>query len=346
MRKYLYLMLLILFSQIPPTAAQIADVSATVQTESLEMGMLATGRPSTLRLWFPRRLPEGKCIGLLEKQFCLADSAVTDKVLILSHGAMGSARGLSWLGEKLAAVGFVVLGINHFGESSIYGQDTQDPRVTSLIWQRPQDISALLDRLPAQNIFQKKINWSNAIVVGHSSGGQTAAVLLGATFDLERLANYCASALSKDDLSCKYGSGAASAPATFKLQFTAQQKDTRVKLIVMLDPALGSSAQPSSMRSINTPTLVIGAQNNDFLPWKQHGHQYATEIPNAKTNLLTGQEGHFIFITACNHQTKVMGVPLCEDRPGVDRMITQDVLAEAVIKFIRANDDVFTVLQK
>lgn len=301
------------------------------------MGTLATGRRMTINVWFPK----GKCAAQQEKPLCLADGAVTNKVVVLSHGAMGSARGLSWIGEKLAAVGFVVLGMNHFGESSIYGQDTQDPRATALIWQRPQDISAVLDRFSAQPIFQKNVNWSNVVAIGHSSGGQTAAMLAGATFDLQRLTEYCASEQSKGDLSCNYGSNRASAPDTFKKQFSASQRDARVKMVVMLDPALGSAVQPESLRAVKIPTLVAGALNNDFLPWPQHGLRYATEIPNAKTNLLKGQEGHFIFLTACRHPTKVMGVALCEDRQGVDRKATQDALADTLIKFVRAHNDVF-----
>ena len=65
------------------------------------MGTLATGRRMTINVWFPK----GKCATQQEKPLCLADGAVTNKVVVLSHGAMGSARGLSWIGEKLAAVG-------------------------------------------------------------------------------------------------------------------------------------------------------------------------------------------------------------------------------------------------
>ena len=342
MKTHFFLMLLIFFGLMQSVAAESAPATTTIQMERVEIGTLATGRISTLNVWFPK----GKCATIEEKQLCVADDAVTNRVLVLTHGAMGSARGLSWLGEKLASDGFIVLGINHFGESSIYGPETQDPRSTSVIWQRPQDISALLDKLAINSLFQKKVDWSNVIVIGHSSGGQTAAMLAGATFDLVQLGAYCASAQSKDDVSCGYGGNAAAAPDVFKRQFSASQLDPRVKLIVMLDPALGSAVQAESLRKIKIPTLVVGAQNNDFLPWKQHGLKYATEIPNAKTNVLTGQEGHFVFITACRHQTKVMGVSLCEDRPGVDRNATQAKLADAVIKFVRVHEGIFATSPK
>jgi len=312
------------------------DDITSVETEKIEIGMLSTGRLSTLNVWFPKASKD-TCTAPDKKLLCLSDTAITNQVVVLSHGAMGSARGQSWLGEKLAAAGYVVVGVNHFGESSVYGAETQNPMATALIWQRPQDISALLDKLATQPIFQKKINWSNVVMIGHSSGGQTAAMLAGVTYDLTRLISYCQSADAKGDLGCNYGGNAASAPDSFRREFAASQRDQRIKMIVMLDPALGPTATDASLRQINVSTLVIGAKNNDFLPWTQHGQRYASLIPNAKTHVLTGQEGHFVFITPCRHQTKVMGVSLCEDREGVDRKATQAVMAEAIIKFVRAD---------
>lgn len=333
MKVVLGLLLALLFGCAHTPVAPVVDVASTVQMEVVEMGMLPTNRPSTLNVWFLK----GTCAALNEKQLCLADAVATNKVVVLSHGAMGSARGLSWLGEKLAAAGHVVLGINHFEESSIYGKESQNPRATSVIWQRPQDISALLDKLVTKGIFQKPVDYSNVIAIGHSSGGQTAAMLAGATFDLQQLTDYCASSeQSKGDVSCGYGGGAGSAPTSFKKQFSTSHADARVKAIVLLDPALGSAVQVTSLRKINIPTLVVGAENNDFLPWKQHGLRYASEIPNAKINSLKSQEGHFVFISACSHKTKVMGISLCEDRGGVDRKAVQELVFDGLIAFVRA----------
>lgn len=312
--------------------------SATVKMETLDMGELATGRPSKIQIWFP----QGTCANLADKQLCLAESAITDKAVILSHGAMGSADGLSWVGESFAAAGYVVIGVNHFGESWVYGQDTLNPRSTGFIWQRAQDISALLDLLAAKNIFQTQVNWSNIIAVGHSAGGQTAAMLAGATFDLKQLTTYCDSEASKGDRSCNYGKNSASAPEAFLKKFSASQKDSRVKMIMLLDPALGSAVQSESLRTITVPSLIVGAKNDDFLPWINHGLRYANGIPHSNIKLLTGQEGHFVFITSCTLQIKVMDVPLCEDRAGVDRNATQHELGHTMLEFTRTNDAAFT----
>jgi predicted dienelactone hydrolase len=338
MKKCFCLMLLLFINSLQLVTAKTGDTAIQVQTATLKFNELPTGRPSTFKVWYP----QGNCSVTNKKQLCLADSAITNKVLIFSHGAMGSASEYSWIGKKLAASGFVVIGVNHFGESSIYGQESRNPRSTTLIWQRPQDVSALLDKLATNSIFQKNVNWSNVVAIGHSSGGQTATMLAGATFDLAILTDYCNSVRSKGDLTCSYGRNRSDAPEAFRQKFSAPQQDNRIKMMVLLDPALGPAVQKESLRQLKIPTLVVGAQNNDFLPWAQHGLSYAAEIPSAKIHLLKGQEGHFIFLNSCNRNTKVIGVPLCMDRQGADREATHATLATVINEFIRANENVFT----
>jgi predicted dienelactone hydrolase len=327
--------ILLLFFQ----AFSVAAAQTNVAMEVFDTGEMATGRPMKINIWFPK----GICANHANKNFCLADSAITDKAIIFSHGAMGSAGEYSWIGESLAAQGYVVVGVNHFGESWVYGQDSINPRSSGFIWQRAQDISALLDYLVQQNIFQNPISWSNIIAVGHSAGGQTASMLAGATFELKQMTDYCRLQESNNDRSCNYAKNSEKAPAHYQTLFSASQADARIKMIVLLDPALGPGAKRESLHAIKIPSLVIGAANNDFLPWRNHGQRYADETPNSKTRLLTGQEGHFVFLSPCDNKIKVMDVSLCEDRAGVDRKVTQEELAQNILEFIRTNNEAFAV---
>ena len=320
------------------TCAKADDLGASVEMASIDINALATGRPSKINVWFPKGQCEGLNQALTEKQFCLADYANANKVIVLSHGAMGSVLEYGWIGESLAAAGFIVVGVNHYGESWVYGKAAVNSNAVGFIWQRAQDVSAVLDHLTEHTIFQRKVHWQNAIAIGHSSGGQTAAMLAGATFDLKWLTAYCDATESEGDRSCGYAKASASASESLLALFRAQQKDSRIKMIILIDPALGSAVNPESLHAINLPVLVIGAANNDFLPWKNHGLRYVRDIPNAKAKLLTGQEGHFVFIKPCDHKIKAMNVPLCEDRPGVDRKATQESLAKVLVEFVRGEN--------
>lgn len=312
------------------------DAKQTIKMDSLTLNELATGRPMRANIWYP----EGTCVD--GSRLCLADSAIADKVLVFSHGAMGSANEYSWLGESLAAYGYIVVGVNHFGESWVYGEDKVNPRASGLIWQRAEDISASLDAFAQKDMFQKPVNWSNIIAVGHSAGGQTASMLAGATFELEQISAYCQSSASVGDRSCGYAKKSEQAPEQFKAKFRMSQADARVKLAVLLDPALGAGAKIESLNAIHLPVLLFGEKNNDFLPWHTQGIHYATHIPNITVKLLEGDEGHFVYINECQNDIKVMDIPLCVDKAGVDRKAVHAKITSSLIAFIQTNEHVFS----
>jgi predicted dienelactone hydrolase len=327
--------LLSILSFIVVSVAAANESQVRVGKQMIDLGELPSGRLAQISLWFP----EGQCADLPNKQYCLADSATSDRTLVFSHGAMGAAENYNWIAEALAAAGYIVVGINHYGESWLYGEDTQDVRATSMIWHRPTDISAIYDALSNRELFQKPVNWSNIIALGHSSGGQTVAMLAGVQYDLLRMMDFCKTDAAKNDNSCNYGIRNAPKPGDAFLQkFGATYADTRVKKIIMIDPTLGYGATPESLANVQLPTLIVGAQNNDFLPWANHGVRYAEGIKNSKVHLLTGEEGHFIFLDACNSDILVMGVPLCKDRAGVDRAATHLALVPIVLEFVRENN--------
>ena len=81
---------LLLISMLLTTQLLAAD-AFPVQMAAIDMGVLATGRPQKIHLWYPRGNCPGRNIPL-----CLADTAVSHKVVVFSHGAMGSATEYSW----------------------------------------------------------------------------------------------------------------------------------------------------------------------------------------------------------------------------------------------------------
>ncbi|GGY83534.1 hypothetical protein GCM10011613_30540 [Cellvibrio zantedeschiae] len=340
--NYLVRALLLIASCAALSLAVHADnTSVPVAKHVVDLGELPSGRPAKITLWFP----EGKCAS--NQPHCLAESAITDRTLVFSHGAMGAADNYNWLGEAMAAAGYIVVGINHYGESWLYGQDTQDVRATAMVWQRPTDISDIYTALSNRELFQKSVNWSNIIALGHSSGGQTVAMLAGVQYDLLNMMDFCKTPAAAQDHSCDYGIRNSPAPGeSFLKKFGGNYADSRVKKIILLDATLGYGASPQSLANVKLPVLVVGAQHNDFLPWENHGARYIKGFLNAKSFLLSGQEGHFTFLDSCNNDIRVMGVSLCQDRAGVDRVATHASLIPIIREFVAEDNIVIDASQK
>jgi predicted dienelactone hydrolase len=107
-----------------------------------------------------------------------------------------------------------------------------------------------------------------------------------------------------------------------------------VRAIVAFDPAAGPGYDRASLAAVTVPVLIVGAKQNDFLPFEQHAKRYADNLPDATLITLDSGEGHFVFLDPCTLDLAANGVPLCKDRPGVDRAAVQDRLAAEAAAFL------------
>ncbi len=103
---------------------------------------------------------------------------------LYSHGHMGYAEASSFLAEHLASHGWIVVAPDHRGNTLSDGPD----RSTEIYYQRPMDISAILDALPSDSLLGAHIAEGPALALGHSFGGYTLLALAGAQYDAANLA--------------------------------------------------------------------------------------------------------------------------------------------------------------
>ncbi len=109
-------------------------------------------------------------------------------IILLSHGqgrsnSLSSLEGYAPLYEFWAAHGFAVLQPTHLSSSFL---GLQAPAGQELFWQdRAQDMVRILDRLDAVELavpgLTGRLDRSRVAVAGHSAGGWTATMLLGAS---------------------------------------------------------------------------------------------------------------------------------------------------------------------
>jgi predicted dienelactone hydrolase len=239
-------------------------------------------------------------------------------LIVMSHGAFGTARGYAWIAEHLARGGYVVCGVSHWGESPLFGPETIDPLSVLEIAPRAEDCSFAIDHVLRESPLGHHVDPARIGALGHSSGGATVVALAGGVFDPVAMRRYCASDEARDDRGCMYGRGPNRRPPTAD-PAPRSHRDTRVRASVALDPALGPGFEASSLAAIAIPFHVVGAVDNDFLPFESHAARYARLVRGCSLTRLEGGEGHFVFLNECGSDLDANGVPLCRDRDGVDR---------------------------
>jgi predicted dienelactone hydrolase len=144
-------------------------------------------RPLAWSAWYPTddaRKPlehaEAGAPPLFVSQGAVRDAAFSGRqslypVVLLSHGTGGTAASLAWLAEGLARQGFVVMGIDHHGNTA-----SEPYRAEGFLcwWERARDLSVILDH-HAAGPFARHLDLDRVLASGFSLGGYTAISLLG-----------------------------------------------------------------------------------------------------------------------------------------------------------------------
>jgi len=180
-------------------------------------------RPLPLTVWYPALNPDGVTEEITYvydnfvsiEGFTLPGHAIADAapdtadgpypLVILSHGLCGYRYNLAYLGEHLASHGFLVMAVDHTGDTLGY---VTDPELRKEDWSgfaeaflnafiyRPADVQRQIDYaalVTAQDgDLPGLIDTDHIAVVGHSLGGYTALTAAGAQVDLGPLKPWCA----------------------------------------------------------------------------------------------------------------------------------------------------------
>jgi predicted dienelactone hydrolase len=265
-------------------------------------------------------------------------------LIVVSHGTGGSAAGMAWLAETLAANGYLVAAVNHHGNTGFEGS----ARLEGFIvwWDRPRDVSVLIDRLLADPRFGPRIDASRIGVAGFSIGGYTALATVGARLSESQQREFC-SANPTSTLCVLPPEARFSAEDLQKLLDTNTrvkmaithagdpQRDPRVKAAFAIAPVMGPAMTDDSLAHIDVPVrIVVGSADNQAVP-AVNGIPIAARIPGSTLEVLPGVT-HYAFLPACTPKGRDVVKLLCADPDGVDRnALHRRVAAEAVSFFDR-----------
>jgi len=260
-----------------------------------------------------------------------SDGTNKKPLVLLSHGSGGDYRNYAWLTEGLVAAGYIVATLNHPFNNAMDNTSEGVARV----WDRPRDLSLLLDSLEENPHWSQRIDFNRVGVAGHSSGGYTAIALGGALYKPGGMEAYCNGSNRGPDCDL--------VAADTIIDYTGAStsyRDTRIKSIVAMAPAVGPSIEQGSLESIDVPVYIITTQDDEILTPEHHASYYARHIPTSELALLP-EGGHFIYIE-CDVITRVADwfikdLDLCGSQLNVDQAALRHDILSRVLAFFGSN---------
>ncbi|MDB6063042.1 MAG: lipoprotein signal peptide [Verrucomicrobiaceae bacterium] len=250
-------------------------------------------------------------------------------LIMLSHGDRGSSSNQVWLAEALAGEGFIVAAVDHW----LNTHENNTPEGTLKLWERPADISFVVTQLLGDPTWSSRIDADRIGVAGHSAGGYTALALAGAQYTYELQAKYCESAQRGPD--CELTKGVNLASINFSTGLKSY-RDTRIKAVFAMAPAVGQGIEADSLTRINIPVYIVTAADDEILKPALNAARYARYIPNVQFNELSNG-GHFAFLPDCTTTGKIvttfMQFDICGNRNSGNRSAIHGTVNAAAIEF-------------
>lgn len=236
-------------------------------------------------------------------------------LVVLSHGYSGTWRNLGWVAEALVEKGYVVAAPDHPGTTAFDRSPVQAAR----LWQRPRDLSRVIDALIAEPKLGGAIDETRIAAIGHSLGGWTVAALGGARSDV---ASYVSDCKTEAELrACKL-LDELGVREDNKRELEADLSDPRVGAIVSIDLGLARGFTPDSLKAYRIPTLVFGAGVDiGGLPAMLESGSLVANLPKATTDYVEIPDAmHFTFMQVC----KPGAVEIIKQEEPGDEFVCQD----------------------
>jgi predicted dienelactone hydrolase len=244
--------------------------------------------------------------------FATQDCPITgDKLplIVISHGRRGWLGGHHDTAAALADAGFIVLAINHPGDTE---RDTSGTDSLAVMVERPADIKRSIDYMLEAWPEASHIDAQRIGLYGFSFGGYTALVVIGGSPDFRKGLPNCQTSSLR---ACK------------ELENNEVPKqpivhDPRVKAAVIVDPYPAFFFPEEHLKAVTIPVQLWSsdpAQNADHLS----GCCAAAindRLSSKPENHFVKDAKHFSFLALCTPKEAEKFPSICIDAPGFDRV--------------------------
>lgn len=290
-------------------------------------------RPIVTELWYPvdPHIPAKSPTGFWLRCDEARDAPLSNKkakypLIVMSHGSGGDRYNMSWLAEVLASNGYIVAAMDHFGNT----WNNKIPEAYICPWERPKDITYVLDQLLTTSSFHDRIDEKKIGFAGYSLGGATGIWIAGAeaaTLDINE---------AKENTLHDLG-GEFSRDIVDKIDFnnaTGSYRDGRISAVFLMAPALGWMFEENSLKKIDLPVFIVAPENDQIVPTEKNAKVFASKIAKSILKILPGEATHYVFLTRATTVGKRFLEPrYCMDPESIDRKKLHDEIAEKSVLF-------------
>jgi len=291
-------------------------------------------RPLTAAIWYPAANNDGIDEETTYQQsvFQTDGRAIRDAtpllddapypLVIFSHGNTGFRYQSIYLMEHLASHGFVVIAIDHPGNTifDAVDEETFINAFPTTFAQRPKDITRVLDyvegELTVEGTFSGIIDTEKVAVIGHSFGGLTALAASGLRYNFDQLSQYCsANTIMAINELCFLIDEEANIADEFGLEAVPEDGrwpsagDDRVDAVVALAPWAGLIFDQDDVQTSDVPTLfIVGSNDSVTPPARDSLPVFETMLGASTTGYVSFQHGeHYLFANACTELIVSLG---------------------------------------
>ncbi len=305
--------------------AQRPDAPTYGQRGPLSVGMRDfvigedTERSLPATIWYPAIIAPGETGEITYQQglFTSPGNAQRDAeanlengpypLVIFSHGNNGLRYQSTFLTEHLASYGFVVIAIDHPGntlQDALTSNGSTDLFAESFAL-RPSDISRTIDYAETNESALADIN--RIALTGHSFGGWTALAASGLPLNLQQVASECQFPALPDAASLCFQLDIQSDVAQIRGLDSIPSGawpvvvDPRIKATVAFAPWNGVSLDRSAITDHSVPTLFISGTADNVTPPERDSRPVYDALFRAtpKAFVSLSNAGHYIFVNTC-----------------------------------------------
>jgi predicted dienelactone hydrolase len=244
-------------------------------------------------------------------------------LVVISHGQGGSYLGHHDTALALANAGFVVVSLNHPGDSVDDDAEAQQLRIFE---SRPRDVSRVISFMLSNWPHRQQLDPAAIGVFGFSRGGYAALALAGAAPSASASAvRFCQPWWSFVLSLCR--------------QLDADnvqirpQADPRVRAAVVVDPL--NLFDAAGVRKVRVPVQLWASEMGGDGVALDHVDAIRVALPQPPEYRIARGAGHFAYLAPCSLEFKKSEPKLCKDPDGFNRELWHQTMNAAVVSFFK-----------